>query len=154
VSAVLYNWVNSVGPVGLTNAARSGWVASADCSSCECVPFCGAADNFYWGTVNSVTDNLDGTVTFNVTSAPSPGDGTEFIGWGDRDNALSPCCTFISQSAFEGTALGGAYQSCGSGDEIPNPPSPDFCIHFYIIYGNFALTTPFTCDIVMGADCP
>lgn len=36
VSAILYNWVNSVGPVGLTNAARSGFVASADCDACEC----------------------------------------------------------------------------------------------------------------------
>ena len=29
VSAVLYNWVNSVGVVGLTNSARSGFVATA-----------------------------------------------------------------------------------------------------------------------------
>ena len=36
VSAVLYNWVNSVGVVGLTNAARSQFVAEADCDSCEC----------------------------------------------------------------------------------------------------------------------
>lgn len=36
VSAVLYNWVNSVGPVGLTNAMRSGFAASGDCSGCEC----------------------------------------------------------------------------------------------------------------------
>lgn len=36
VAVILYNWVNSVGPVGLTNAARSGFAASADCSECDC----------------------------------------------------------------------------------------------------------------------
>jgi hypothetical protein len=36
VSAVLYNWVQSVGPVGLTNSARSHFVASADCTTCDC----------------------------------------------------------------------------------------------------------------------
>jgi len=148
--SILTGW----GLIGLNNACISGIAATADCSECDCTPFCASADNFYWGTVNSVTDNLDGTVTFNVTSAPSPGDGTEFIGWGDRDTPGSPCCTFISQSAFVGTGLGGAYQSCGSSDEIPNPPALDYCIHFYIIYGNLALTTPFTCDIVMGSACP
>jgi len=36
VSAVLYNWVNSVGRVGLTNAARSGFAQTGDCSGCDC----------------------------------------------------------------------------------------------------------------------
>jgi len=153
-NTILKGWIDQLGTAGLTNSGRVTVENDADCSGCDCVPPCQSADSFYWGTVNSVTDNLDGTFTFNVTSAPSPGDGTEFIGWGDRDNAGSPCCTFVSQSAFEGTALGGAYQSCGVSDEIPDPPAPDYCIHFYIIYGNLALTTPFTCDIVMGALCP
>lgn len=36
VSAVLYNWVNSVGTVGLTNSLRSGFATASDCSACEC----------------------------------------------------------------------------------------------------------------------
>jgi hypothetical protein len=36
VEVILWNWVNAVGVVGLTNAARSGFVATADCTSCEC----------------------------------------------------------------------------------------------------------------------
>lgn len=40
VSAVLYNWVNSVGPVGLTNAVRSGFAAAGDCDDCDCNTWC------------------------------------------------------------------------------------------------------------------
>jgi hypothetical protein len=146
--------IDSWGLIGLNNAARIGAGEEGNCDDCDCPPrSCASADNFYWGTVNSTTDNMDGTVTFNVTSAPGI-DGTEFVGWGDRDNPGSPCCTFVGQSAFVGTALGGAYQSCGSSDEIPDPPAPNYCIHFYLFYGNLSLTTPFTCDIVMGSDCP
>jgi hypothetical protein len=36
VETILWNWVNAVGLVGLTNAARSGFVATADCTSCNC----------------------------------------------------------------------------------------------------------------------
>lgn len=58
VSAILYNWVNSVGPVGLTNSARSHFVAAADCSSCECEPVgCNDKWTVQFGTFLGVFDD-------------------------------------------------------------------------------------------------
>lgn len=59
VSVVLYNWVNSVGLVGLTNAARSGFATSGDCSECECAEtWC-----YEW---NFLTDDGDFSATFGT----------------------------------------------------------------------------------------
>jgi len=63
VSAILYNWVNSVGPVGLTNAARSGFASSGDCSSCE-----PCADCAYKITFDGL-NFTDFTVTYGSVSS-------------------------------------------------------------------------------------
>lgn len=36
VQVVLWNWVNALGAIGLTNAARSNMGLGSDCSDCEC----------------------------------------------------------------------------------------------------------------------
>lgn len=144
--------LNLAGEGGVNNLAALG-SSIGDCSECDCAEPCADADSFYAGTVNSITDNGDGTVTLNVSSVDN-GAGTQYIGWGDRTDPFSPCCTFISQTAFEGTALGGAVQLCGSGTEFEVPPQVDQCYHFFLFYGNFALTTPFTCDITFSSACP
>jgi hypothetical protein len=155
VNVILGTWVTSVGNIGLTNSVRTGIAEDSDCSDCACAPPCESADSFYNGIVNSITDNGDGTITFNVTSQPAPGvDGTQYIGWGDRENPASACCVFKHQSCFELGPLGGARQACGSATEEPNPPDENGCYHFWLFYNNFDLTTPFTCDVTMGSGCP
>jgi len=88
VSAILYNWVNSVGTVGLTNAVRSGFAAAGDCDDCDCdcggetiglsmVNFYGdnpdqtgcnvQADSKVDGSLYSVTWIWDGTNPFKLT---------------------------------------------------------------------------------------
>lgn len=153
LGAIILNaMVSLAGEGGLNNLASLG-TSTGDCDDCGCAEPCPDADSFYNGTVNSITDNGDGTITFNVTSVPAI-DGTEYIGWGDRGNSASPCCVFISQDAFSGSALGGAVQGCGSGTEFAVPPLTENCYHFFLFYGNFALTTPFTCDVVFSSACP
>lgn len=36
VQVILWNWVNALGKIGLTNAARSNMGLGADCSTCDC----------------------------------------------------------------------------------------------------------------------
>lgn len=140
------------GEGGINNLAAIG-TSTGDCSECGCLTPCADADSFYNGIVNSAVDNGNGTITFNVTSQPAPGDGTQYIGWGDRSNPDSPCCVFKHQSAFEGSTLGGARQACGSGTEVPIAPDENACYHFWLFYSNADLTTEFTCDITIGGDC-
>lgn len=113
VSAVLYNWVNSVGPVGLTNAARSGFVVSADCSACEC-PNC--SDNAYAGI--DVTDfdhgsivsrNPDGTITCELQ--PSGAAAGYLI---LRFDTLGDCCYINSFTQDSGASAGAAFIPCGT----------------------------------------
>ena len=142
-----YNTVNAWGVIGMNNAASIGVATASDCSGCECVPFCESGDSFYAGTVNTITDNEDGTFTYNVSSVDN-GSGVQFIGWGDRENAGSPCCEFLSYiDEVDLGALGGAVQGCGSGDEVAVPPLGGNCYHFFLVYHDAELGTPFTADI-------
>jgi len=83
VSAILYNWVNGVGPVGLTNSARSGFAASGDCSLCECedCEFLVTFDGLNW---TEFTTEYGSIVSgqMNVVSHEFPlgaGHGTQFL---------------------------------------------------------------------------
>lgn len=149
VSAILYNWANAAGPVGLTNAARSHFAASGDCSDCDCVDHCADPAMFFDGTVNSVTNNGDGTTTFNVSSVFSI-DGAAYVAWGSRTDPGSPCCTFKGTNLASGFDLGSAEQLCGSSTETADTLQIDHCVHYFHIYKNSAVTTPWTADIVMG----
>lgn len=65
---ILHNWINTVGSVGLTNAARSSFATTGDCETCEC-----GADNCGFQTSSSLNKNrwqiateLVETATFNL----------------------------------------------------------------------------------------
>jgi len=146
-----YQTVNAMGYIGMSNAGTIGAATASDCDECDCPLDCDDPGNFSAGTVNSVTHNMDGTVTFNVSSV-NAGDGTQYVAWGDRVNADSKCCVYLGTSLAEGTALGSAHQGCGSSTEVADGIGYGFCIHYFHIYKNFALTTPFTCNIIMQ-DC-
>lgn len=116
VSAVLYNWVNSVGIVGLTNAARSGFATAPDCSSCECVPTCANPDNFTVGNVTGQVENPDGSITFTVVSVIKP-DMTYAIEWGEVGASGDNCCSLTDVEIISGGCAGvnGCYScECGS----------------------------------------
>lgn len=113
VSAVLYNWVNSVGPVGLTNSARSGFVVAADCSACdECNNNCAEKYQIYnndvfYGTIIEYGENFiiceTGGTGYMTLEAIDPSD----------------CCYVNSIEMLSGTGGGSAFRVCG--DESPPP---------------------------------
>lgn len=88
VQAVLYNWANSVGYIGMTNANRSGFAAAGDCSSCDCPTPCIDPSWIISGTFNS--ESPTGIV---IDSGPDaygrPGD---WISYGSPDPG-GFCCT-------------------------------------------------------------
>lgn len=142
----LRDTIGLLGVTGLTNASTtSASDFDFDCSACECVPYCESADSWFAGTVNSVTDNMDGSTTFNVSSVDNGG-GVQYIAWGDRINADAPCCEFDGVTGIPGT-LGGAVQLCGSAEEFLIVPTGGNCYHYFHIYQDSALATPFTADV-------
>lgn len=148
---ILNSMVALAGEGGVNNLASLG-TSTGDCGECECLEPCADAADFSAGTVNSVVDNGDGTVTFNVSSVDNGG-GVQYIAWGNRTDPDSPCCVYIFQDAAEGTSLGSATQSCGSSTETLDNLAPDQCLHYFHFYKNFALGVPFTCNVIMGAGC-
>lgn len=152
-AATLYAFLQLAGEGGINNLASLG-LATGDCDDCGCAEPCSSADSFYAGTVNSILDNGDGTITFNVSSIDN-GAGTQFIGWGDRSNPDSPCCVFggLSDSSGLGT-IGGAVQECSTSTEIGVQPTVDSCYHFWLVYHNDNLGVAFDMDFTFAADCP
>lgn len=143
--------INLIGVVGLTNAARASYPGSRSCEGCDCLPYCEDADSWFAGTVNSTTDNGDGTITFNVSSVDN-GAGTQYIAWGNRTEVGAPCCEFLSfvpTTAFG--IIGGAVQLCGSNDEFPDFPVGGNCYKYFHVYQDDALGTPFTADVTFTA---
>lgn len=153
-AAIINSMLNLAGEGGVNNLASLG-ASTGDCDDCSCVDPCADADSFYAATVNSVTDNGDGTVTVNVSSVDN-GAGVQYVGWGDRTDAGSPCCTFLNLEIVGGGAgsLGGALQECGSATEFGVPPVGGSCYHFFLFYNNGGLATPFDANVTFEAACP
>jgi len=140
------------GEGGINNLASLG-TSTGDCSDCSCAEPCPDADSFSAATVNSITDNGDGTITFNVSSVDN-GAGVQYVAWGNRTDPDSPCCTFDGQDFAEGTALGSATQACGSSTETLDNLATGQCLHYFHFYNNFDLSTPFTCNVTFASACP
>lgn len=125
------------------------------CQDCAEEPpsACGDPLHFTAGTVNSILDNEDGTFTFNVSSVDAGG-GTQYVAWGSRTDPNSQCCTYGGTSLASGFDLGSAVQGCGSSTEVVDGLGIGMCCHYFHIYKNSAITTPWTADITVGGDCP
>lgn len=152
-AGVINTMLNLAGEGGVNNIASLG-TSTGDCDDCGCNDPCADADSFSAGTVNSVTDNGDGTVTVNVSSVDNGG-GVQYVAWGNRTDPDSPCCTFMSfvpTTAFG--VPGGAVQLCGSGTETSIIPTGGNCYHYWHMYQDSALATPFTADVTFEAACP
>lgn len=102
VSAVLWNWTNSAGVVGLTNAARSGFAAETDCSTCTDCPSCTAEDAILIGTMVSRTDTeivIDAVLTtYNSVFA-------YWVVFGDFTAGY--CCLLCDNTYSPGISSGG-----------------------------------------------
>lgn len=145
-----YQTVNAMGYIGINNAGTIGAATADDCDGCDCPLECGDPGLFSAGTVNSITTDEFGNTVFNVSSVDN-GSGTQYVAWGDRFDSGSECCKFVFTDLASGAALGSAAQACGSDVEVPDGLGENECVHYFHIYKNFALGTPFTCNVVMNS---
>lgn len=150
-ATILNAMLGLAGEGGINNLASLG-TSTGNCSACGCVEPCADSNSWIAGTINSVVDNGNGTITYNISSVDA-GDGTQYAAWGNRTDPNSPCCTFGSTDLAEGSALGSATQGCGSSVENFDNLSPGQCLHYFHLYKNFALTTPWTANITFEAGC-
>lgn len=125
VSAVLYNWVNSVGPVGLTNAARSGFVATADCDSCECDDcvskyeiWTEGTPGYQYGEIVDIGENY-----LDVSPGPQ---GYMIL----KATNINNCCFVGDITVVSGDLVGAGFLPCGtdfSGSFIGATPVGQCC---------------------------
>lgn len=116
VAAVLYNWVNSVGLVGLTNAARSGFAAAADCTSCECPNECIDETNIIIG---SFVEKTDISITIDAVFTTYLGTPGYWAVYGSEDDQF--CCYYCSYEIMSGATASGDLIDC-NGDGPDNDP--------------------------------
>lgn len=123
VSAVLYNWVNSVGEVGLTNAARSNFAASGDCDDCDPCENCSNLDNWnvQFGTI------LEQTPGYIRLASADNGVGQQACRINNFGGAGAECCA-VTYNIISGVATNQAYLPCGSSTPVFSVPPPDTCM--------------------------
>lgn len=141
-AVILYNWVNSVGLVGLTNSARSGFAVSSNCESCDpCDDICAEKWSVQTGTFNGIFDGW-----YRFTSASPAGRSILELITPDKDD----CCVILE--VREVTSLNPArlYIPCGQ-DRIPANLDPNWPVLACATFMSAALgagnTTPFTVEI-------
>lgn len=149
-----YQTVNGMGYIGITNAGTIGASTASDCDDCDCFDGCGDPDNFTFGIVNSRTENPDGSVTFEVSSEAAP-DTTQVVAW-KQYTLKTECCEILE---FTIHTTGGtpefyfSFCSDNEGTYNVNFNFPGGCMFFAQVIQNFALTTPFTATVRIGAAC-
>ena len=112
VSAVLYNWANAAGIVGLTNAARSGFATEGDCSTCGCPSTCVDPSFVILGNIIAQDDF---SITIESVPATRNSITADWIVYGSADDTF--CCLLCDQS-YEGFVSSGGWTNC---DGVPQP---------------------------------
>lgn len=145
VSAVLYNWVNSVGLVGLTNSARSGFAASGDCSDCLCED-CSNLTNWevVYGTI------LEQTAGYIKMQSGVAGPN-QSIRLANYTSGATPQCCAVTYNIISGVVQNQAYYPCNSGDPVFSVPPSGTCMYDINLTNIFAV--PFVAEFFF-AECP
>lgn len=146
VSAVLYNWVNSVGEVGLTNAARSNFVAAGDCDDCGQCENCSNLDNWevIYGTILEQSPGY-----LRMASAFVSGSNVS-VRIANYNNVPDECCA-VTYNIISGVVQNQAYYPCGSTSPVFSVPPADTCMY------DVSVTNIFTVDFEIEfffSDCP
>ena len=104
VATSLANFINSYGPAGLNNIARSRSVTAGDCDSCaDCGDSCAASEQetyFTFGTVISVTGAVVRVQAQLYT--PPAGDPFYLIQWGTYGTIGTKCCQWQAVDVVSG----------------------------------------------------
>lgn len=117
VSAVLYNWVNSVGTAGLTNTARIGMQQDVSCEACDCGGECVDESRVMIGTVVSITDN---TITVESEFTTFNGHTAHWVQYGSDSNDF--CCLLCDETVI-GSISSSGWVTCDG--TVIGTSSPD-----------------------------
>lgn len=108
----MYNHINLIGQVGLTNAARASYAGTRECDECDCDNNCAEKyqiynEDVFYGTILEYGTNFiiveTGGTGFMTLEAINPSD----------------CCYVNSIEFLSGTGAGSAFRVCG--DETAPP---------------------------------
>jgi hypothetical protein len=122
VSAILYNWTNSVGLVGLTNAARSHFAASGDCSGCVCED-CSNLDA--WGIVYGTTITKTPGYWKLSSTAAGPNQAVRLA----RTGAPPSNCCAVVYNVTAGVVQNQAWYRCSDDVVVFSPPVSGDCMY-------------------------
>lgn len=145
VAIILYNWANTVGSVGLTNAARSHFLESADCEDCaSCEEGCG----LNWvingrGTIISQTETeVVVQATYNAPMNRYDVELTTNI----ADGGGGGCC-FVTGYTFGGTGMNYLTVQCDDDSGFYTPVG--LCVKAFATWR----TAPFTATMTVTTEC-
>jgi len=117
----MYNHINLIGVVGLTNAARSSYGGSRDCEDCNCNPGC---VNESWVQQGIVIDAGDGWIEIQAAIGavgPAPY-GIRYGSSGVPDYS-DYCCQLCNIEILSGTQNGAAYRLCDGTPVLTQVPT-------------------------------
>jgi len=145
VSAILYNWANAAGLVGLTNAARSHFAVTGDCSACACED-CSNLDNWeiIYGTLLEQSPGY-----MRIASAYVSGSNVS-VRIANYNNVPDECCQ-VTYNIISGVVQNQAYYPCGSTDPVFSVPPADTCMYDVGLTNIF--TVAFEVEFFFG-ECP
>jgi len=119
VELVLYNWVNAVGVIGLTNSARSGMALTGDCSSCECNTTCLSETRIILGTMLDITPDY---IEIETVAATRNGHTAQWFAYGS-DTIGEYCCIWCGWETVSGEITSAQLYNC-AGTPIGTGESP------------------------------
>lgn len=106
VNVILYNWVNAVGYIGLSNANRSNFATEGDCDDCACTE-CVDASKIIIGTFIDQGENW-----IEIESAFDAGYGQKMVVYGSYVVGEF-CCYLASSTDISGASpTGTSYVDC------------------------------------------
>ena len=109
----MYNHINLIGTVGLTNAARASYTGTRPCDECECA---GCADKYVIGLVGSEAGHgliVDRTATTIDVQAQNPGNNVGYIIL--QAEITGSCCYLNTIEALDGGTIASQFHiNCGT----------------------------------------
>ena len=134
VQVILFQWVNALGYIGLSNAARSNMALGADCGDCACEN-CSNLDN--WEVIyGTILEQSPGYMRLSSTYVSGSNVSVRIANY---NNVPDECCS-VTYNIISGVVQNQAYYPCGSTDPVFSVPPADTCMY------DVGLTNIFTVD--------
>lgn len=123
VEVILFQWVNALGYIGLSNAARSNMALGADCSDCNCE---NCSNLIHWEVVyGTIIEQTPGYLKLS-SGVAGPNQAIRLANY--TSGELPECCA-VTYNVLTGVVQTQAYYPCGSSDPVFSVPPPDTCMY-------------------------